>query len=306
MLIDRVPRRLRTARVISGARKARTRVLGAEVATRARAAERDLRRLPAEAGASDLVVARARRHAYLGRVVERASTQDARERNLRLAVERLESVGVPYFLMSARPGARAVVGVAVADRRRAITALDQLLGADVCYLARVNRERVAHEVRAGRGGGRSLASAEVVRFFEATSSAGGVLLTGPDEGCDIEFWSPAGDVLVAPRKNQYATDLRPEDREPVESDLVGGESGRTYATHPPFLVDHAFDVAFPIDAVYTWVDGDDPAWRARKEAAMRADGQEIHNDLAANSSRYTSRDELKYSLRSHFRSPPRG
>jgi hypothetical protein len=54
-------------------------------------------------------------------------------------------------------------------------------------------------------------------------------------------------------------------------------------------------VEFPIDVVYTWVDGSDPAWQARQRG--RQDGTARHA-LAANPSRFASRDELRYSLRS--------
>jgi stealth protein CR2/Stealth-like protein len=54
-------------------------------------------------------------------------------------------------------------------------------------------------------------------------------------------------------------------------------------------------IDFPIDVVYTWVDGSDPAWQDRLRA--RQDGVARHH-LAANPSRFLSRDELRYSLRS--------
>jgi hypothetical protein len=54
---------------------------------------------------------------------------------------------------------------------------------------------------------------------------------------------------------------------------------------------------FPIDVVYTWVDGDDPKWRARRDAAMGIAEEERHPE-AANDARFASRDELRYSLRS--------
>ncbi len=54
-------------------------------------------------------------------------------------------------------------------------------------------------------------------------------------------------------------------------------------------------VEFPIDAVYTWVDGSDPAWRARRADAT---GTSTASSLAAGDLRYLNRDELRYSLRS--------
>jgi hypothetical protein len=59
-----------------------------------------------------------------------------------------------------------------------------------------------------------------------------------------------------------------------------------------------YAVAFPIDVVYTWVDGADPEWRTRREAAWAVADAGEHSHLAANPSRYANRDELRYSLRS--------
>lgn len=54
----------------------------------------------------------------------------------------------------------------------------------------------------------------------------------------------------------------------------------------------------PIDIVYTWVDGSDPTWRARMHAAR--DGLDLSTieTSSISEARFTSRDELKYSLRS--------
>lgn len=57
------------------------------------------------------------------------------------------------------------------------------------------------------------------------------------------------------------------------------------------------EVTFPIDIVYTWVDGSDPRWLARKEAALRALGRDVP-EHSADRSRWEDRDELRYSLRS--------
>ena len=56
------------------------------------------------------------------------------------------------------------------------------------------------------------------------------------------------------------------------------------------------DSPFPVDLVYLWVDGADPKWLAKKNAALAAVGKPI--DRSAISGRFESKDELKYSLRS--------
>ena len=61
---------------------------------------------------------------------------------------------------------------------------------------------------------------------------------------------------------------------------------------------HLLDVEGPVDIVYTWVDGSDPDWHKRKQAAEGSVNEDEINETAANHSRYASRDELLYSLRS--------
>ncbi|WP_052226309.1 stealth conserved region 3 domain-containing protein [Microbacterium mangrovi] len=56
-------------------------------------------------------------------------------------------------------------------------------------------------------------------------------------------------------------------------------------------------ISFPIDVVYTWVDGSDPAWRARRAPFLVDGSVDVAHD-SAREERYVSRDELYYSIRS--------
>ncbi|GAA4347324.1 hypothetical protein GCM10023145_06180 [Angustibacter luteus] len=126
-------------------------------------------------------------------------------------------------------------------------------------------------------------------------------------GCDVEFWAlsddrqprpdgshyPAGTAL-APRPNRWTRSLEPDQRRPV----TGEVAGRPVPTYPGLLRPHLLDVRFPIDVVYTWVDGSDPAWRQRKDDAWAASHHGEHHPSASAGSRFDSHDELRYSLRS--------
>ncbi|MDT3400195.1 stealth family protein [Streptomyces sp. B1866] len=71
-------------------------------------------------------------------------------------------------------------------------------------------------------------------------------------------------------------------------------------TRPEFTLRLPDEVRFPVDAVYTWVDGADPDWCRRRAASC---GRAYH-EHAANAARYANRDELRYSLRSlHMYAP---
>ncbi len=60
---------------------------------------------------------------------------------------------------------------------------------------------------------------------------------------------------------------------------------------------------FPIDAVFTWVDGSDPAWLAAKNAQLRSRGLPVPAD-ADNAARFRDNGELRYALRSLARFAP--
>jgi len=60
-------------------------------------------------------------------------------------------------------------------------------------------------------------------------------------------------------------------------------------------ISHRHPTPFPIDLVYLWVDGDDPAWLEKKIYWQKKYG--IYDEYIAGVARYRDRDELKYSLR---------
>ena len=89
---------------------------------------------------------------------------------------------------------------------------------------------------------------------------------------------------------------RPDPQEGI-ADLRG--SGAIWQLFPgelDALVD-AQDFDGKIDAVYTWVDSDDPHWRGTYQEQLRESGRPA-SDSSVNLARFTSRDELRYSLRS--------
>lgn len=90
-----------------------------------------------------------------------------------------------------------------------------------------------------------------------------------------------------------------------ESDLEFARVGRL--TPPVFAKltasNHSFDddleapqePKFPVDIVYTWVDGTDPGWLAQKARFSRPG---LYPERAKHAERFRNRDELLYSLRS--------
>ncbi|HXH79034.1 stealth conserved region 3 domain-containing protein [Nocardioides sp.] len=113
---------------------------------------------------------------------------------------------------------------------------------------------------------------------------------GEDAGVEIEFWDRLPDgTLVPPRPNRWVRTVPPgtQATEVTVADVKVPTLELMAAPTP-------FDVTFPVDAVYTWVDGDDPGWNAARAAREDADTRRE----VAGRARFRSRDELRYSLRS--------
>lgn len=77
---------------------------------------------------------------------------------------------------------------------------------------------------------------------------------------------------------------RPEDGVPLDAPVLDNRKNDPYIGEP----------AFPIDVIYTWVDGGDPGWQRNRAAYSGED----YSEEAQQANRFRSRNELRYSLRS--------
>lgn len=118
-------------------------------------------------------------------------------------------------------------------------------------------------------------------------------LDAPFSRVDVEFWEPSSGGLVPPRPNEWVGRWTPDC--PLDEVDLEGTVVRTPAwTVAPTVS----EVTGPIDVVYTWVDGADRAWAARRDAKLaEMEGLSVSR-TASGRARFTSRDELRYSLRS--------
>ncbi len=143
---------------------------------------------------------------------------------------------------------------------------------------------------------RSLSGARLVRVARLEYDEKHQRARGLELGCEVEFWRFADDGSVrAPRENRAAAQLDGASAKLTTATRAGRE------VPIPEVFTHTMldDVTFPIDVVYTWVDGDDPSWRARKARAAGDDVSTAAFHLeSTHAARFRSRDELRYSLRS--------
>ncbi|MDG4536892.1 stealth family protein [Streptomyces sp. AV19] len=254
--------------------------------------------------------------ARIALVAPAPTPQAARADALSLICTALEHIGIAYFCVRTEPGEAPSIAVSAADRSRIQQQLTRLCRRIPGYAAPVDREGVPGAPHPGfvHHTWRRLRSASVTRVTWYRTVADGELILGQEHGVDIEYWKPEdgpeGAVLAAPRRNVVTTEVT-ADATPVDTPielftgpLAPGDEAtaapcRTVRTRPEFTIRLPQDIHFPIDVVYTWVDGADPAWAERRARALHEAGStRSHHVEAVNAARFLSRDELKYSLRS--------
>lgn len=254
-----------------------------------------------------------------GRVVTRFSAAEAAAANLGLVVAALEQEGIPYFLVPASR-TRHTVGLNAVDRERFLTTLEAQNAGKAVFLGRPLPGGQLKNPALFMDGvlPTALRTASVLRIGENHLGPSGQLLAGPELACDVEFWEDGAQLLasadgprrlakvqpqasedifaeslIAPRNNGI-TDVLPASEQKPATVRIGDRELPSFA---PLTLPTVRDVTFPVDVVYTWVDGEEPQMRA-KRARYQEHGIAEILDKETNASRYTSHDELKYSLRS--------
>ncbi len=240
----------------------------------------------------------------------RPTSLTVRSFNLNLVCHELHAAGVGYFVVPGLEDRASVVGVRDSERRDAFHALGRLFERHVGYVSsRLPAPRV--HVPAHRGNRRAtwedLAEAQVLRLTWYRSDDSRTLVLGQNEACDVEFWTERDGRLYAPRPNRVAPSVDAESPRVLVhandfSRLAPAAQvrERRLASIADFSVARPDEIVFPIDAVYTWVDGSDPAWLAKR---ANVTDQQYHEE-SGSAARFLSRDELRYSLRSLHANAP--
>lgn len=243
------------------------------------------------------------------RAVAKFDAHQVRRETVRTVGRALDDVGIDYLLVPQAPEFGSRIAVSERDRYRALEAIIAgLTGADWAIQGHVGAQDGPSGDRA-----RQVATTSPqmfdrhsgVRVFQLLASESGGLLGGSDLGCVLDFWEyveqadrprPDGGVFLpgthlAPfPKEVFAAYLAPETWHAGAAAMAHWVSGSTTAA--------LFQVRAPIDIVYTWVDGDDPEWLRRRRAFGEVGAANGLNPTATHDSRFVSRDELRYSLRS--------
>ena len=120
----------------------------------------------------------------------------------------------------------------------------------------------------------------------------GRLRYGAATGVRLELWQRKGDAIIAPDENALMRHtLLASDASEDTIDLYG----QTWPTLSGMFSQHASDISFDIDIVFSWVDGASIEWQRAR--AKRMESYVVGEGDSAEA-RYRQIDELKYALRS--------
>jgi glycosyltransferase involved in cell wall biosynthesis len=232
---------------------------------------------------------------------------DVARHNLDLVTAALTGAGVPHFLVR-QSTVTFRVAVRELDRDAALAALVTAHHRRPTYVEAFNqRGRTlgvwpAHQTPDVA----VIAGAAWVRVFEPFVTASRTLRFGAVYGCVLEFWqddeSESGEPTVtAPSVTPIGLTI-PLSALTAVPVRVGG---REYRTVEPFTRTLPTEITFPVDVVYTWVDGDDEAWRERRRKTLAGRAESATGPVEAGpveagtaEARFRARDELRHSLRS--------
>ncbi|WP_240630276.1 stealth conserved region 3 domain-containing protein [Specibacter cremeus] len=239
------------------------------------------------------VVVRKGRLALVNRTLTR---QQAMEADLLAVSAVLDAYAITYMLVRGNDW-RPVLAVDATDRERIEAALAVAFADEPLYARGVDAPQKSTVLVAD---GRVAASGatRIVRLFRPRVEPTGGLHYGASAGVQLEFWRFAADTIELPIENSLT-------RRTIDAaEAVRGTVelyGRTWPTIENMFADHAFDVRFTIDMVFSWVDGSSPAYR-RARTALAAGT--VHGEGDDHEARFRQIDELKYALRSIYMFAP--
>ncbi|MFF4099200.1 Stealth CR1 domain-containing protein [Streptomyces sp. NPDC001903] len=252
-----------------------------------------------------------RHRGRLSRVRDDLLPAGARDANLDAVADALESAAVPYGLVpdgelrhrvAIAPGERAAALKACAAAFAGLPVYARLLGdgdggGGAGDGTEVLAETLPKAVAAQEGPPADSPHPRIkgIRLFQPVVTSGRTVAYGPETGCDLEFWEAAESgigAIAGLRETPYGWWV--PTLEATSTTRVGD---RDHPVVDAFAGRFPDDIDFPVDAVITWVDAADPAWRRRRDrAAAGVEAGPAPVDHAEN--RYRDRGELRYCLRS--------
>lgn len=231
------------------------------------------------------------------RLLDQATPAEAQRADLLMIAEALETAGIPVLLI--RHGVRDLALVVDAARRADAYAALRRCGADepLYVKPRGGTAHLAVDLDDTRTDAiRTNAGAEAIRVYRPRRA--GSLTFGAAQAVRLEFWRTEDGVVHAPRAN--ALTRRVFVAADVEHVTVERE-GRAWTTLRGMFDLQPDEIDFPIDMVFSWVDGSSSEFQRQRAAQM---AEYVVGEGDDGPARFRHVDELRYALRSvHLYAP---
>ena len=198
----------------------------------------------------------------------------------------LDEAAIPFLLVRGND-VRPVLAVDVVHRRAFIDAMIAASGSEPFYA----KPRKGQAVLVAEGGLES-ETERAFKVYRPRVEPIGRLRYGAGTAVQVEFWILTDDEVLVPVENSLMRYSLPRE-EAVETTVE--RYGLEWPTLEHMFDDHATDITFDIDIVFSWVDGNSVEYQ-RARAAQAARHVVGEGDDAP--ARFRQIDELKYALRS--------
>lgn len=208
----------------------------------------------------------------------------------------LDGAGIEFLLVRGNDQ-RPVIAVDLNDREQLRVALVEACRDEPFYSRTVDTKRRT-TLLVSDGQLSSSGKARIFRLFRPRIEPLGGLAYGPSAGVQIELWTLGENAIELPVENSLTRRTLPA------AEVVRGEverHGLTWPTIDNMFADHATDIDFDIDLVFSWVDGSSPEYQAARAARMKG---VVVGEGDDNEARFRQINELKYALRSVYMFAP--
>ncbi|WP_230085400.1 MULTISPECIES: stealth family protein [Arthrobacter] len=240
----------------------------------------------------DVVVHKAR----LALVNETLTHQQAMVADLLAVRVALDTYAIPYLLVRGNDE-RPVLAIDHAYRHALKNALVRAFATEPFYARSIDMKKKP-TVLVADGELAAAKKTRILRLFRPRLEPGGGLYYGGATGVQLELWTFKNGQISLPVENSLTR------RSIASAEARRGTvelHGLTWPTIEDMFAEHAFDIHFPVDIVFSWVDGSSPEYqRARREQEVGA----VLGEGDRHESRFRQIDELKYALRSIYMFAP--
>ncbi|WP_235563893.1 stealth family protein [Arthrobacter sp. Soil763] len=237
-----------------------------------------------------------RRHGRYALINENRTPYQAMVEDLIFLRAVLDDANLDYLLVRGNND-RPVLAVDWKNRRKLRAALVEACRDEPFYSMTVDAKKKS-SVLVADGELSPNRQGRIFRLYRPRVEPGGGLEFGASAGVQLELWSFEGDELILPIENSLTR------RTLLAQDAVRGtveRYGHTWPTIENMFADHASDISFDIDLVFSWVDGSSPEYIAARRAQMAGVVVGEGDDHEA---RFRQINELKYALRSVYMFAP--